>query len=411
MKKRQFRKAAFVGWSLVAVLGVGPVAAGPASAQGGKSTVNQETGYAARYANAGRNSFLNVATKAKGRVAWRQPCDAGTQPLGVTVLPWGDRVVAVTVTEIHAFGRDGKPLWSLPKRFYSPAVLAEGLLWYQHVSHFLNSVDAEGSVVNKEESFPGALGETEQVELLYPRKDHFISSDYDLNQRDHDEMTGVNMSSDPELEIRKNVFGSAYSDFQKRFERTSEAPPLLDPQTSVVSVISRGEIIQVDMNEKKPELRFPVPLEELVEWSLLENGHYALVGYDKEAKTVAEVGPGGDVLWRYHDTAGKDKWLAHPPISGPGGLVYVLTDQRVVAIKKGATVWAFNFGGTVQAGFACALSDGSVLATHDDTLQHLDGNGKALFTVKLDKPIVSPPAVDQGGSIYVATDAQLLRID
>ncbi|HNF59256.1 MAG TPA: PQQ-binding-like beta-propeller repeat protein, partial [Elusimicrobiota bacterium] len=96
---------------------------------------------------------------------------------------------------------------------------------------------------------------------------------------------------------------------------------------------------------------------------------------------------------------------------GPGGLVYVLTDQRVVAIKKGATVWAFNFGGTVQAGFACALSDGSVLATHDDTLQHLDGNGKALFTLKLDKPIVSPPAVDQGGSIYVATDAELLRID
>jgi outer membrane protein assembly factor BamB len=272
-------------------------------------------------------------------------------------------------------------------------------------------VDAKGQVVNDKESFPGALGDTEHVELLYPRKDHFIASDYDLNQRDHDEMTGVNLSSDPELEIRKNVFGYSYSALQKTFERTVDVPPLFDPKTSVVSLVSRGEIIQMDMTEKKQERLIPLPVEELVEWSLLENGNYGLLGYEKGEKVVAEVGQSGDVLWRYSDAAGKDKWLVHPPVSGPGGAVYVLTDQRVVAIKKGAAVWACDFGGTVQAGFACALADGSLLATHNGTLQHLDKNGKALFTLKLDSPIVGPPAVDKSGSVFVATASQLLRID
>jgi hypothetical protein len=411
MRKFNFLKAAFVELSLVAVLGLGPVGAGSALTQGGNGNVNQETGYAARFANAGRNSFLNVSTKAKGHVTWKQACDAGTHPLGVTVFAWGDLVVAVTATEIHAFARDGKPLWSLPKRFCSPAVLAEGVLWYQHPSHFLSSVDEKGQVVNDKESFPGALGDTEHVELLYPRKDHFIASDYDLNQRDHDEMTGVNLSSEPELEIRKNVFGYSYSALQKTFERTVDVPPLFEPKSSVVSLVSRGEIIQMDMTEQKKERRIPLPVEDLVEWSLLENGNYGLLGYEKGEKVVAEVGQSGDVLWRYGDAAGKDKWLAHPPITGPGGAVYVLTDQRVVAIKKGAAVWACDFGGTVQAGFACALADGSLLATHDGTLQHLDKNGKALFSLKLDAPIVSPPAVDKSGSIFVATASQLLRID
>ena len=395
----------------MAVLGVGPVAAGPASTQGGKSTVNQESGYAARFSNAGRNSFFNVSTKAKGRVAWKVPLAVGAHPFGATVFPWGDLVVAVTVTEIHAFGREGKPLWSLPIRFCSPAVRAEGLLWYQHPSHFLNSVDAKGSVVNDKESFPGALGDTEHVELLYPRKEGFVASAYDMNQRDHDEVTGINLSSDPEIEIRKNVFGYAYSALQKTFERTVEVPPLFDPNTSVASVVSRGDIIQMDMTEQKKERRFPCPVEELVEWSLLDSGNYCLLGYEKGEKVAVQVAEGGEVLWRYRDTAGKDKWLVHPPVAGPGGAVVALTDHGVVAIKKGSAAWTHPFGGTVQAGFACALSDGSVLATHDDTLQHLDGNGKALFTLKLDKPIVGPPAVDQGGSIYVATDAELLRID
>lgn len=91
MRKQIFGKISFVEWTLVAVLAVGPVAAGSASTQGGNGTVNQESGYAARFSNAGRNSFFNVSTKAKGHVAWRQACDAGTHPLGVTVFAWGDR--------------------------------------------------------------------------------------------------------------------------------------------------------------------------------------------------------------------------------------------------------------------------------------------------------------------------------
>ena len=44
-------------------------------------------------------------------------------------------------------------------------------------------------------------------------------------------------------------------------------------------------------------------------------------------------------------------------------------------------------------------------------LYHVDKNGKNIFALTLEQDILSPPAVNEAGDIFIATESKLIRVD
>ena len=132
--------------------------------------MNLHERYQSRFANTHRNSLLPLSTQARGEIAWKQIYDGGTYGGDVIIFSWGELVLVVTLTQIHALNQDGRELWTISKWYSSPVVIAEGQLWYQHPSGFLSSLDREGKITHDTDSFPGVYGEADHTELLFPRK-------------------------------------------------------------------------------------------------------------------------------------------------------------------------------------------------------------------------------------------------
>lgn len=366
--------------------------------------------YQSQWGSEERNSLLIASTRARGEIAWHQPCETALRELGVTLLVWGERIAEVSMKEIRILSHEGIQLWSISKRYASPVVIWNDLLWYQAEGFFLNAVDKEGKVIHENESFPGALGETKNVQSLYPMKEFFVASVIDLNQKDHDEMTGIDLSSDPEVCIRKNRYGSQTSELVKRFEFTQQTPPLFSPRTLVVSLISGKEIIRTNVSSENDITRLSVPCTELVEWCTVSNDHYCLIGYEADKKVACEITVDGERVWHYLDTSSKDRWVQHPPISGEDGRVYLLTRERLLALSGGRMLWEYVFPLQSERRYACTLSSGTLFATQDATLYHLTADGSVLFSLTLSAPIVGQPTILKSGAIIVATETELVCI-
>ena len=104
-----------------------------------------------------------------------------------------------------------------------------------------------------------------------------------------------------------------------------------------------------------------------------------------------------------------NKWISvQPPIQAGGGRVYVLSEQKVLALENGKLIWTYAAEGLRHG---TVLEDRSLLITAGKSLQHVGSNGAKIFSINTADDILSPPVVDAEGHIYVATSKQVLRID
>lgn len=63
-----------------------------------------------------------------------------------------------------------------------------------------------------------------------------------------------------------------------------------------------------------------------------------------------------------------------------------------------------------ETGYACSLSDGSLLIAHGTTFSHLNEQGNILFSMILDPNIIGQPTVSENGSIFVATHTEIVCV-
>ncbi|MBU1890238.1 hypothetical protein KJ782_01975, partial [Patescibacteria group bacterium] len=59
---------------------------------------------------------------------------------------------------------------------------------------------------------------------------------------------------------------------------------------------------------------------------------------------------------------------------------------------------------------ATALADGTILFVAGTTLYRINEEGKYLFKLTLDNPLVTSPIIDQNGQIHVASSEMLYAI-
>jgi hypothetical protein len=386
---------------------------------------------------AGRESALAASTTARGVVTWsRELGRAGDAGWPSSLLLWGERPVVVSFAEVTVFDRAGSKLWSHAKQGGTPVAVEGARLLLKGRHRFIDALDTQGRVVLEQAPFPGAMDPEVQVRLFWPRTHDFFAV---LHKPALQELGEGDSPDTPERPARntvlKNRYEIPYGDWLALVNGESDLQPLLLPQRERLTIFA-GQAIRYDMAQEKEIARFAVPLDEWVDWSVDADEVYCITGYLAGRPLLLALAADGRELWRWAGETGRDHWaMLQSPIRLAGGRVAVLTGDRVLAIDKGGRLaWQFDARGeSLQHGAKLAegsfqvkdgvllgtgalrhgsgLSDGSLLVTNGKVLIHLNAEGRKLFSVALDEDILSAPAVDDQGHVYVATASRLVRID
>ena len=392
--------------------------------------------YPVTFASPRRDSALTTATAATGTVTWSRNMQLNASPdWPPAILLWGEREVLVTYTTLIAVDRDGTALWRRPIQGGTPAAVGGGTLYAKGKHHCLEALDLNDRMVLDEAPFPGAMGDEVRVSLFWPEADSFLAALFQPGE----DGTADGDPVDRRLRldgmiVLKNRYPTTYGDWQKSFPGRSRLPPLLQPDSGILTLFTH-EAIRVDMAGEQELSRFAIPLEQVTEWSVDTEGVYVVTGRSGGHNTLVALSATGAELWRWVDSETADPWAGRqPPIRGAHGRVYALTEGRVLAIENGRLLWQFDarsddlrHGAKLEEGsfeikdgvliakgrlrHGSVLADGSLLVTRGRKLHHLNAQGAKIFTVEAASDILSPPVVDAAGHIYVATASALLRID
>jgi len=391
--------------------------------------------YPVRFASPKRDSALPVATSAEGKVSWSCDLDKWASPdWPPTVLIWGDREVVATYSDMILIDRQGKQLWTRPNQGGSPIAIAQDCLYFKGTDLFLEALNTSDRPVITEGPFPAAMSNKVTVRLSWPREHDFIAVLYrppEDSVADGDP-PGTHLRG-AETTVLRNRYETTYGDWLATYPGSPVLPPLLLPERNVLTLFIDGAL-RVDVEQEEDLSHFKVPLEQPLEWSVDAGEIYSVIGYQGGRKTLLAVSGSGQELWRWTDTQDNDAWVGlQPPIHGPEGRIYVLTEGRVLAIDRGKLLWQFDarsdslrHGAHLSEGsfqiqdgrllavgalrHGSALSDGSLLVTINKTLYHLSAEGREIFSVTVDGDILSPPVADDRGNIYIATASRLFQI-
>lgn len=97
--------------------------------------------------------------------------------------------------------------------------------------------------------------------------------------------------------------------------------------------------------------------------------------------------------------------VRQPPVDGGPERVVVAGDA-LASLERGEIHWTHTFG------FPCRVTsdaDGTLAVTSGSELSFVDAAGKLRHRLQLDEAIVTPPAVDAAGDVWLATATKLYR--
>jgi hypothetical protein len=154
--------------------------------------------------------------------------------------------------------------------------------------------------------------------------------------------------------------------------------------------------------------QLPLPVASPVGWSGAEDGTLFLLGARAGKQSLVATDLLGIDRWQWALGPGETFGATQPPILGPEGQVYALSQARVSCVKLGLHLWSFA---CPAPSYGCSLADNSILVTTGRLLVQLDALGQKKLEVDLEAPAVAPPVVDEAGKVLVATRTHLVRID
>jgi PQQ-like domain len=141
-----------------------------------------------------------------------------------------------------------------------------------------------------------------------------------------------------------------------------------------------------------------------------QKGNVYFLGSDKGKGTLAAVTQDGAEIWRFEDPLLRGVSPgAQPPILGADGSVYAIAGGAILAVREGRLAWK---QAPPKGGFAygAALEGGSFLATAGSVVYLFDAKGEQVSAIDLDEALVTPPAVDRAGIVYVASSKTLFGL-
>ena len=388
--------------------------------------------YAIHLGGPGRDSFSTASTRATGQIEWTRPTGLPATERLRSVLVWQNRLVVDSSTRVTAFGANGDRLWDRSKRAGSFAAIGGELLYAVNRADRLEGTDALNRLVLADAPFPGLANSEFAVVQFWPRQIDFVSATYAV-QPTYSESDAKRDIPRPRLVARRTVFGKAIGAWGEEILGPMKLEPLYQPDQELW-LVAHGEVSIVDLKTSTALPPLKLPLDNPTDWSIGRDAVLCVMGLQGGRKTIVAMTTAGQERWRWADDDSDDRWApAQPPIQGVGGRVFALTEGRVIALDQGKVAWVHDarsdslrhgartgdgsfevkdgrLMSTALLRHGTALADGSILVTGNRSLRHLDASGRRLFSVGLDDDIVTPPAVDAEGNIYIGTTRSLVKI-
>ena len=359
-----------------------------------------------------RDSFVPLSSPARGAVAWSQKLELDPQVLPLHLLCWGDRVVVVTPDRVDAYGADGLRLWKRERMAGTFTVASGDRLFLLNTEGDLDVLGPDGSKVMDSSWVPMAdePGFPTSVPLFWPLPTPEDTGDEFLLAA---QFAGTGASGPPVVICYRNAIGANFGVWEHDIMGGLRLPPLYVPGLDRM-LLATTQVTPVDCGEGTLGAAFTLPMSDPVNWCADDQGNLYVIGThepeDPEAKVrgvLLVLGPDGQERWRWSGSPGMVAWHpARPPVVGVDGAVFGVVASAVLAFAEGDLAWDYKISATA----ATALGDGTLLLTAGSSLVRLDDAGERMFAANAGGPILTPPVVDGQGSIYLATDKQLVKI-
>lgn len=354
-----------------------------------------------------RDCFIPVSSPARGSVAWSQKLELEPEEAPLHLLCWGDRLVVVTVDRVVVYGPDGTRQWThehLPGTF--PVAGGERLFLLTEEGD-LDVLGPDGTEVRESTWVPMAdeptLPTTVPLFWPLPGRDEFLLV---AQQRGGATTPSV-------VTCYRNAIGADFGVWEHDVMGALRLMPLYIPGADRM-LLATVEVTTVDCGAGTLGEPFLLPMSDPVNWSADDEGNLYVTGThapeEPDAKArglILALGPDGQERWRWSGSPAKVAWHpAQPPVVTADGTVYGVIAGAVLAFRGGELDWDYN----VSATAVTALGDGTLLVATGGQVLRLDPAGERMFRADVGGPILTPPVVDAQGSVYVATDKQLVKL-
>ena len=369
-------------------------------------TMNED--YTVLFADTRRSSFLSVTATSIGEIEWSVPLSKERNKVfnPKSVLSCGESVIVFSDSQIVAFSSTGQRLWGREKVFGSSVSVFDGKLYFRGAASEedeLNAVFCNGQNVEEQMII---LDSYEHAFPIYiePLADGLIAMcAYRVGIED----------GPPEVVFYKKDYASEDYRWVSGIETTPPLLPLHIKEMNRFIVFTPEQTLVYNSApvEVEEELqRFQHPLPKLLECSASESGILYFLGIEEKNLMLVAVSLNGEELWRCPDLP-YTGYTTHlqPPIIGIDGLLHVAAGTTLSTVRNGDIIRKFLTKGEAIS-FVTALGDGTLLISAGRTLYQIDSKGEILFEILFEDEIKTPPIVDRGGKIYLASATNIIKI-
>lgn len=371
-----------------------------------------QTTYPVFLASPRRDSFVPQSSSARGIVAWSQRLDLEPEEPPLHLLCWGDRVVVVSPDRVDVYDLDGALLWKRERMAGALVPVRGDRLFLLNTDGDLEILDPDGASVVDSSWVPMADEPTfpSSVALLWPLPAREGAEDEFLLAA---QIPGAGANVPPVVTCYRNAVGANFGVWEHDVIGRLRLPPLYVPGIDRM-LLATTKVNPINCGDGARGEPFSIPISDPVNWCADDQGNLFVIGTHEPEDTEAKVrgvllalGPDGAERWRWSGSPGMVAWHpARPPVVGANGVVFGLVASAVLAFEGGDLAWDYKISATA----ATALGDGTLLLTAGSSLVRLDDAGERMFAANAGGPILTPPVVDGQGSIYLATDKQLVKI-
>jgi hypothetical protein len=300
---------------------------------------------------------------------------------------------------IQKLGATGKPLWTRKMGPNPVLAVRDDRVYFENEELRLGCATLGNDEVMRNLYLTGSLGKESEIRLFAPREADFLLGVYIFPVGHYD----------PKLSLTCSEYGANTCKWGEEWAGQPVLPPLYFEKLERVLFASEPNGVQLfDAAKGGQILQLPLSATSPVGWSGAEDGTTFLLGARAGRQSLVATDLLGVDRWQWALGPGESFCATQPPILGPEGQVYALSQARVSCVKLGLHLWSFA---CPAPSYGCSLADNSILIATGKLLVQLDALGQKKLEVDLEAPAVAPPVVDETGKVFVATRTHLVRID
>ncbi len=351
--------------------------------------------------------------------SWSQNISEHSSDRPAILLEFGDGILAGNHDTISYIHPDGKKMWQVERMINSQYFTHNDLLYYGTLSTRIEALDKTKNVIIKDSPLSVVPGSDWYLSLFSPFQDGYLASSYGCSRSVKDHPNGVS----EDIEIWNSIwrvgeFGRLFGNLEggSSIELRQPTGQLYIPYLNQLLFLGSQSLTWIDLKKLADEIEnHPKTMTlndyfaETKNWSSDNFTSIAITGSKKNKTTVVLFDTLLKRNWQWTSEIDYGTWAPYqPPIISESGVVYVLEQNRLLALNNGLIKWQFE-AKTGTFDYALETGDGSLFVTNGKDLVRIGKDGKEISRKTFEYPLAGVPLITDTGDIYVSTKKKLYK--